>query len=197
VTTALKPLLYTSLMRAIGADRSMADFVGEVLRVRRGDRVLDVGCGPGRLCRHIPLEGYWGIDIEVGALRQARRRFPEIAGRFVLADPRCDALPESDFDLVVACGLLHHLPDNQARRVLAFCRDHLKDGARLVLLDCAIEPRQHPVARLLALCDRGRFARSGEAYLRLAREFFSDASLSISHSLLRVPYTHAIVECRK
>ena len=194
-------MIYTSVMSAIGADRSMADFVRDVLRIRRSEKVLDLGCGPGRLCRYVAAEDYWGVDVDARALERARRKYPQAAERFLQLDPSREALPERDFDvgfdLIVACGLLHHLPDERARRVFAFCRGHLRGGGRLVTLDCAYEAGQHPVARLLAACDRGRFARTGAAYLALAREWFPDASLSIHHDLLRVPYTHAIVECRK
>jgi len=185
------------MMSAIGADRSMADFVREVLHLRRGEKVLDVGCGPGRLCRYVAAEDYWGIDVNARALDRARRKYPQAAERFLLLDPSREALPVRDFDLIVACGLLHHLPDERARRVFAFCHGHLRDGGRLITLDCAYEAGQHPIARLLAACDRGRFARAGPGYLELARDCFPDASLSIHHDLLRVPYTHAIVECRK
>lgn len=199
-------MIYTSVMSAIGADRSMADFVCGVLRLGRGEKVLDVGCGPGRLCRHVPAGDYWGVDVNERALQRARRKHPQAADRFLRLDPSSAApeprhshqgLPMRDFDLIVACGLVHHLPDERARRLFGFCRDHLCTGGRLVAVDCAYEPGQHPVARLLAACDRGRFARTGPAYLDLARECFPDASLSIHHDLLRVPYTHAIVECRK
>jgi SAM-dependent methyltransferase len=190
-------MIYTSVMSAIGADRSMAEFARDVLRIRRDEKVLDVGCGPGRLCRYVAAEDYWGVDVDARALERARRKYPQAGGRFSQLDPSREALSEHDFDLIVACGLLHHLPDEHARRVLAFCRDRLRSGGRLVTLDCAYEPGQHPVARLLAACDRGRFARAGSGYLALVRECFPDALLSIHHDLLRVPYTHAIVECRK
>jgi cyclopropane fatty-acyl-phospholipid synthase-like methyltransferase len=199
-------MIYTSMMSAIGADRSMEAFVRGVLRLRRGEKVLDVGCGPGRLCRYVPSCDYWGIDRNERALRSARRKYPQAASCFLRLDPSNDApelrhsgqgLPVRNFDVIVACGLVHHLPDERARGLFAFCRDHLRTGGRLVTVDCAYEPGQHLVARLLAACDRGRFARTGAAYLELAREYFPDASLSIHHDLLRVPYTHAIVECRK
>jgi SAM-dependent methyltransferase len=184
-------------MSALGADRSMADFARDTLRPQPGDNILDLGCGPGRLYRFVPTQGYWGVDVDDRALAEARREYPQAAGRFLHLDPSRDTFETRDFDLIVACGLLHHLPDDQAHRALAFCHDHLRTGGRLVTLDCAYEPGQHPVAHLLTACDRGRFARSGAAYRDLARTYFTEAELSIHHDLLRVPYTHAIVECRK
>jgi hypothetical protein len=50
--------------------------------------------------------------------------------------------------------------------------------------------------RLLLKMDRGRFVRTPDAYVRLAREVFSDVQAVICHDLLRLPYTHNIMTCR-
>jgi SAM-dependent methyltransferase len=101
------------------------------------------------------------------------------------------------FDLIVASGLIHHLPDAVAQRTLQFCRDRLRNGGRLVTLDCAFEEDQNLLARVLVAHDRGRFVRRSQEYLDLVRAFFPEAIMTIRRDLLRVPYTHAIIECDK
>ena len=39
--------------------------------------------------------------------------------------------------------------------------------------------------------------RSPEAYHALARRVFGDVTVDVRHSLMTVPYSHAIITCRK
>jgi len=96
-------------------------------RVAVALRVLDVGCGNGRLIG--PLRErfggrfeYTGIDASDALLAIARRRYEAAPARFAHADfvttaPE-QALPEGPFDLVALFGVLHHVPDEAQRRAL-------------------------------------------------------------------------------
>jgi SAM-dependent methyltransferase len=191
------PWVYTSLMSVIGADSGMKRFVREYLRVRLGQRILDLGCGPGRLYPHLPQVEYCGLDADAGYLARARALYPN--ARFEQQDVStgCPQFELRGFDLIVASGLLHHLSDAEVKRALTFCHDRLRTGGRLVTLDCAIEEGQGFLSRMLVASDRGRFVRRGRGYLELARVCFPGATLAIRHDLLRVPYCHAIVEGEK
>jgi SAM-dependent methyltransferase len=50
------------------------DFLVETLPLREGDRVIDIGCGPGRHCIELALRGYraFGIDISETFIEQAK-----------------------------------------------------------------------------------------------------------------------------
>jgi hypothetical protein len=58
-------------------------------------------------------------------------------------------------------------------------------------------PGQHPVARLLNALDRGRFVRDAPGYAALVRREFADVATRDYDNLLRVPYSHVVLECRK
>ena len=191
------PLVYSSVMTAIGADSGMRRFVREYLRVSPGQRILDLGCGPGRLYPHLPPLEYCGLDLDAGHLARARALYPE--ARFEQRDisSGCPGFDLCGFDAIVACGVFHHLSDAEVRRAVAFCYRRLRIGGRLVTLDCAIEEGQSLLSRLLVARDRGRFVRHGLEYLDLARACFPGAALTIRYNLLRVPYCHAIVEGEK
>ncbi|MEM8960443.1 MAG: class I SAM-dependent methyltransferase [Acidobacteriota bacterium] len=80
--------------------------------------VLDAGCGNGRFVRW--LAGVWrgeidyvGIDASLDLLAMARARRPEGITRYRLGvvdllDPRLATT--GSFDLIVALGLMHHIP---------------------------------------------------------------------------------------
>jgi SAM-dependent methyltransferase len=135
--------------------------------------------------------------MDARCLAQASALYP--MARFAQQDISrgCPGFEGRDFDVIVACGLLHHLSDAAADRALEFCHDRLRIGGRLITLDGAFEKGQTLLARALVASDRGRFVRWGRGYLALVRTWFPNATVSIHHDLLRVPYSHAIVECEK
>ncbi len=74
-------------------------------------------------------------------------------------------------------------------------RAALKPNGRFVSLDGAFVEAQARVARILLRRDRGKFVRYAEAYHGLASQVFPQVSLSVRHDLLRIPYTHVLLEC--
>jgi ubiquinone/menaquinone biosynthesis C-methylase UbiE len=67
-------------------------------------RVLDAGCGTGRVAIELARRGYevLGIDVEQAMLDTARAKAPDL--EWILGDLSSAELPDSRFDLVVAAG---------------------------------------------------------------------------------------------
>ncbi len=68
----------------------------------KGNRALDLACGTGKSTLPLALRGYEvrGCDISEGMIDEARRKLPELAGAFSVADMR--DLPElGEFDFVL------------------------------------------------------------------------------------------------
>jgi ubiquinone/menaquinone biosynthesis C-methylase UbiE len=101
--------------------------------LRAGERVLDAGCGTGYLAaglrRARPDVSVTGADLSTGMLDRARA-----AGADPLVQADAGRLPFADgaFDVVVARGVLHHLPDVTA--ALAEWRRVLRPGGAVVLV---------------------------------------------------------------
>ena len=124
-------------------------------------RVLEVGCGEGRVCRDLGARGHrlTGLDASPTLVRAARERDPR--GEYVVG--RAEALPFTDaaFDLVVSYNALMDVDDmpravSEAARVLrpggrlCACVTHPLadagtwegdgDDARFVIADAYLEP---------------------------------------------------------
>src|SRR5262245_46802190 len=93
----------------------------ERLGLARGRRVLDLGCGTGRISGGIATEwphlSVTGVDLCGPHLDVARRdyppaRHPNLA--FVEGDARSTGLPAATFDAVVIRHMLHAIPDPEA-----------------------------------------------------------------------------------
>jgi trans-aconitate methyltransferase len=82
----------------------------KLLDPKPGERILDLGCGPGQLTRKIADSGaeVVGLDASPEMIGQARQNFPEL--RFLLSDAA--AMPfKSEFDAVFSNAALHWMLD--------------------------------------------------------------------------------------
>jgi len=102
-----------------------------LLRVERGDRVLDLGCGTGRYLTRLHEQGAYpvGTDFSLGILRVAQRRAPR-AG--LVAGDLQRGLPfaEARFDRALCCLVGEHLSDLHS--TLRDTARALRPGGRLV-----------------------------------------------------------------
>jgi SAM-dependent methyltransferase len=88
-----------------------ADFF--VQRLAAGERVLDVGCGPGLLARAMAERAgaiVTGVEVNAERLDQARRTNAHERVTYVLSDAT-ECLPEGRFDVVVLSNVLEHIGD--------------------------------------------------------------------------------------
>jgi SAM-dependent methyltransferase len=176
--------------------RQQERFVRDHVRPEAGQRLLDLGCGPGDVLEHLHGVDYVGVDLNPRYVEAARARFGS------RGDFRCGSasdLAEQEpgaFDLATANGLLHHLDDDEVGRLLRVARKALRPGGRLVTIDPCYVAGQSPVARLLLGMDRGRHVRTLDRYQALARAEFGSVEAVVRHDLIRLPYTHVIMECR-
>jgi SAM-dependent methyltransferase len=185
--------IYEVFQSGIGRSTTSAWILNAVINAKPGDRVLDIGCGPAKIAENFSESTYVGIDHNEQYIAKARDRFGTFAQFHCwdVSDTRVSDLGK--FDIVLLLGVLHHLPDESILSVMKHARGALTKGGRLVTLDPAFEAEQHPIARLLARLDRGRFVRSVDQYRELVSSHFIPEQVIVRHDLLRVPYTHAII----
>jgi arsenite methyltransferase len=110
--------------------------VRRALALRPGERVLDVGSGPGFLAAEMAAEvgsdgRVVGVDPSESMLGVARRRGGE--AEFVRAGALELPFGEAEFDAVVSTQVLEYVPEVAA--ALAEARRVLAPGGRLLVLD--------------------------------------------------------------
>lgn len=123
--------------------------IGDAVRRRRlvrsslatssGERVLDIGCGPGFLCAELleevgPNGSIVGVDSSVAMLNLAERRchrHPNI--EFRQADATALAVDDASFNAAVCVQVLEYVPD--VRAAVGEMYRALRPGGRLVVWD--------------------------------------------------------------
>jgi ubiquinone/menaquinone biosynthesis C-methylase UbiE len=127
------------------------------LKLRPGDRVLDVGCGPGRLAlafaeRVGPTGSVDGIDAAVEMINrassQARKR--GVAASFQVAFAQDLPFPDASFDAVACTLALHHVAEEDQRTAVEEMYRVLKPTGRLLIAEFHKgQGRRHAGARWL------------------------------------------------
>jgi SAM-dependent methyltransferase len=126
--------------------RSMAragdDLAGEARLVDavapRGARILDAGCGPGRLGGHLAAAGHYvvGVDVDPVLIDAAEQDHPGprwLAGDLAELDLPARGITEP-FDVIVSAGnVMTFLAPSTRVRVLARLRAHLASDGRAVI----------------------------------------------------------------
>ena len=191
------PLLYLTYRTMVGGKKATAIYVNEYVRPKKRDRILDVGCGPAETVKYFSDVEYIGFDNNPAYIELAKRRFGD-QGHFFCGKIDQVRLKEfGTFDLVLAVGVLHHLDDSESLSLLKLAYTALKEGGRLVTYDGCFVQGQSRIAQFIISQDRGRFVRSKDEYLNLACQVFANVKQELREDLLRIPYTHLIMECRK
>jgi SAM-dependent methyltransferase len=188
-----QPKVYELWSRVIGGERARTEVVRRYVRPKAGDRVLDLGCGPAELLPFLGDVEYVGVDLSEEYVERARERFGDRA-EFRAGDATAIDDDLRDFDLVLAFGVLHHVDDEGARGLLEGAARALRPDGRAVTLDNAFVPGQSRIARAIISRDRGQHVRAADAYAPLAAGVFGQAQTTVRHDLLRMPYTHLILE---
>ena len=135
------------------------------LRTGNGLRTLDLGCGPGEFADEFKGDDYVGADLNARYIEYAKQHKP---GAFLVSDARKVDLPDGRFDQILIFGLLHHLPDDDVRAVLAEARRLLVPGGRVLAVeDIPAISRMNLIGHLIHNVENGEHIRPPEEYRKL------------------------------
>ncbi len=109
---------------------AMAHEVLALLDLNSSERVLDVGCGEGKItaaiASRVPRGSVAGVDPSHDMIRFAQDHFKHANLRFEVADARRLSF-KNEFDLAVSFNALHWIPDQDAA-LRSICSALVPDG---------------------------------------------------------------------
>lgn len=111
--------------------------LAQLIQLKPGERLLDVGCGPGNLLQLIqkkhPKNKLVGLDVDPDSLKIAQKNLPQTT----FHESSAIKIPEPDasFNVVTSTLMFHHLKTDEKKQMLKEVYRVLKPGGQFYLFD--------------------------------------------------------------
>src|SRR5215831_904788 len=194
------PWLYRQFGMLVGSKANKEWFIKNVLRLRDGQKLVDVGCGPADILDRLPGVEYVGLDISDAYIQAARIKFKGRGGANFLSGSVKDWVLNPltyEADIVLAYGVLHHVDDDEAKKILEFAYHVLKDNGRLIFYEPCYLIWQSRISTYFMSKDRGQNIRTEQQWKDLASGIFPLVSTNIVTGVNRLAYVCIIGQCCK
>ena len=136
---ALTPLYDAAIALLTNERRWRRALVDEICAGAHNE-IIDVGSGTGSLAallaKAAPASRYVGVDPDAQAVGIARRKSAQSGANATFVHGFfAEAAPDAKADVVVSSLVLHQVPLDEKRRIIAAAFESLKSGGRILIAD--------------------------------------------------------------
>ena len=125
--------IYSFLMNFLdkgGAKENLIDLIN----ADPGCKILDIGCGPASILKHLNDVHYFGIDLSETYIETAQKTFGNKGTFYCASVDNFPTLSSTKFDRILLLGVLHHLTDAQISNMLPSIIKLLAPGGKIISL---------------------------------------------------------------
>jgi 2-polyprenyl-3-methyl-5-hydroxy-6-metoxy-1,4-benzoquinol methylase len=189
------PLIY-SLVQIIMSGVSVRSTLVKKI-INKNAKILDIGCGTGKILESLPAVDYYGYDISKKYINYAKKKYKSKRNKFYHKKfniNEVDNIPKIDFILLF--GVIHHLEDEELHELFPVLKKVLKKNGKIITCDPIYIKKQNIISHFLIKNDVGKNVRNKENYLKLLTKHFRNVKFNIKHQIF-IPYTWFSTLCIK
>ena len=190
------PLIYKIIQHVMSGTSFRNSIIKKNIK-KSNLKILDIGCGPAQILEQIPQCDYYGYDIDQRSIQYAKKKYRKKNYHFYCKKfnkTEIKKLPK--FDFVIFFGILHHLSNKEADKMLTLCKRTMKKNSKLLTEDPILLEKQNIIAKFLIEKDRGINVRQKKEYINLLKKHFKKIKNKVTHQFF-IPYTWFTTICSK
>ena len=104
--------------------------------INNGDKILDFGCGNGRLLEILKDKkiNYAGADVSQKLIDLAKQKYPEFADSFskITGQPSLP-FPDNFFNKIISVAVFHHFPEKYAKEMVKELYRVIQPGGTVII----------------------------------------------------------------
>lgn len=188
-------LLYNLTQKIMSGESTRIALVKNV--IPKHSKVLDIGCGTAKIIESLPQVDYYGYDISKKHIDYAKKKYSSKKNNFYCKEFNAGEISKlPKFDFVLLFGIIHHVGDDQLRKIFFVLKKTLKKSGKILTLDPVYIKKQNFIAKFLNKTDVGNHVRFKNEYLKILRKDFKKIKSKIKKQTF-VPYTWFSTQCQK
>jgi len=133
---------FRTVLGPLGLQKKYYEEMINLADIKKGDKILDIGCGTGLLGlllkeRFDDSIDFWGIDTKLYFLKAARKKAKQKGAVLKLQSGCVENIPvkTESFDFVFCTLVFHHLNPDRLNAGLKEIKRILKPNAKLIIFD--------------------------------------------------------------
>ena len=183
-----------SLVQRIMSGTTFRKKIVQKFITKKDVKILDIGCGPAEILDSLPKVKYFGYDTNPIYIKHAKKKYGGRGKFFCKKFTNKDLKKLPKFDYVLLLGILHHLNDNEIKKLMMLLKKILKKSGSIITEDPIYVKSQNPIAKFIIKMDRGNDVREKHEYILLAKKYFKKIKSKIYHQKF-IPYTWFVMNC--
>ena len=184
---------YSLVQRIMSATSFRKKIIKKFIK-KKNVKILEIGCGPAEILSSLSKVKYYGFDINPIYIKHAKKKYQKRGKFFCKKFTTKDIKKLPKFDYVLLLGILHHLNDKEANKLMLLVKKVLKKKGNIISLDNIFIDNQNFIAKFLIHMDRGNNVRSKVEYLNILKNHFKKIKTKIYHQKF-IPYTYFVCNC--
>lgn len=189
-------IFYNFYQNLIGCNRFLKNYTKDYLKLKDGDKVLDLGCGTANMVKYFPSGvkiDYTGIDFQKNYIDYCSKKYKNYT--FICKNLLDEINLDKKFNIIYSEAVLAAISDEQIYKMFVTIQKHSDKNTRIILSDMNYKEDASFLMRFLQSNERNKNVRRKDDYIKLLTDYFNIDKVYELDNVYRIPYSKVVFEC--